>query len=123
MNEVAKKIVSTRPSRPVACRTSSDDANASLASVSASPSDAEPDVTVVMIDERMRSGTNAATTITSGKNETNAFPASATLRSTNSISSMRSHTRQRSSRSNRVRRPAMRSRTSLLPVHVVVVLA
>ena len=55
-----------------------------------------------MIDERMRSGTKAATTITSGKNETNAFPASATLRSTNSISSMRSHTRQSSSRSSRV---------------------
>ena len=73
-----------------------------------------------MIDERMRSGTKAATTITSGKNETNAFPASATLRSTNSISSMRSHTRQRSSRSNRVRSAAMRWRISVMPVRLVI---
>ena len=73
-------------------------------------------VTAVMIDERMRSGANAATTITSGKNETNAFPASATLRSTNSISSMRSHTRQRSRRCNRVRSPEIRSRPSVLRV-------
>jgi hypothetical protein len=38
---------------------------------------------------------NAATTITSGKKETKALPASATLRSTNSISSILSHARQR----------------------------
>ncbi len=61
-----------------------------------------------MMDDRIRSGTKAATTITSGKNETKAFPASAMLRSTNSISSMRSHTRQRSSRSNHVRTPPRR---------------
>ena len=65
----------------------------------------------------MPSGMNAATTITSGKNDTNAFPASATLRSMNSTSSIRSHTRHTSSRSNRVRRAAMRVRLSLLPVH------
>ena len=51
-------------------------------------------VMVVKIDSRMLCGMNAATTMTSGKNETNALPASATLRSTNSISSMRSHTCQ-----------------------------
>ena len=34
-------------------------------------------VTVVMIDERMRSGAKAAMTITSVKNGTNAFPATA----------------------------------------------
>ena len=73
-------------------------------------------VTAVIIDERMRSGANAATTITSGKKDTNAFPASATLRSTNSISSMRSHTRHRSIRSNRVRSPEIRSRPSVLRV-------
>ena len=110
MNEVAKKIVSTSPSSPVAFRMSSDDAKASLASASASPRMPSRAVTLVMIDDRMRSGTKAATTITSGKNETNAFPASATLRSTNSISSIRSHTRHMSSRSNRVRSRAMRSR-------------
>ena len=60
------------------------------------------------MDARIRSGTNAAMTITSGKNETKAFPASATLRSTNSISSMRSHTRQMSSRSNHVRPASIR---------------
>ena len=106
--------------QPVALRTSSDDAKASLAIASASPRRPSRAVTAVMIDERMRSGTNAATTITSGKNETNALPASATLRSMNSISSMRSHTRQRSSRSNRVRSAAMRSRSSLLPPSGVV---
>ena len=116
VNELAKKMVSTRPSRPVACRTSSDDANASLASVSASPRTPSRAVTAVMSDERMLSGTKAATTITSGKNETKAFPASATLRSTNSISSMRSHTRQRSRRCSRVRRPEIRSRPSVLRV-------
>ena len=121
VNEVAKKIVSTRPSRPVAFRMSSADAKALLASSSASPRMPSRDVRAVMIDERMRSGTKAATTITSGKNETKAFPASATLRSTNSISSMRSHTRQRSSRSNRARRrPCARTlRCSLCTVVVV----
>ena len=74
-------------------------------------------MTRLMSDVRMPSGMNAATTITSGKNDTNAFPASATLRSMNSTSSIRSHTRHTSSRSNRVRRAAMRVRLSLLPVH------
>ena len=56
VNEVAKKIVSTRPSTPVAFRTSSDDAKASWAVVSASPRMPSRTVTVVMIDERMRVG-------------------------------------------------------------------
>ena len=107
VNEVAKKIVSTRPSTPVALRTSSEDANASRAIASASPRMPSLAVMVVRIADRMRWGTKAVTTITSGKNETNAFPASAMLRSMNSISSIRSHTRQRSDRSSRVRSAAM----------------
>ena len=42
VNELAKKIVSTRPSRPVACRTSSDDAKASLSERERVAPDAEP---------------------------------------------------------------------------------
>ena len=63
-----------------------------------------------MIDVRMSSGTKAATMITVGKNETNALAASATLRSTNSISSMRSQTRQSSSRSSQARTAPIRVR-------------
>ena len=66
------------------------------------------------MDDRTPSGRNAATTITIGKNETNAFPASATLRSRNSISNRRSHTRQTRSRSNQVRSPVMGLLTSLV---------
>ena len=47
---------------------------------------------VVKIEVRTPGGMNAATTTTSGKNDTNALPARATLRSTNSISNIRSHT-------------------------------
>ena len=43
VNELAKKMVSTRPSRPVACRTSSDDAKAPLASVQRVAPDAQPE--------------------------------------------------------------------------------
>ena len=77
------------------------------ATVNASPLRPKRRVMASTIDDRMPSGRNAATTMTSGKNETNAFPASATLRSRNSISSMRSHTFQASVRSNRVRREVM----------------
>jgi hypothetical protein len=71
-------------------------------------------VTVVMIDERIGSGAKAATTITSGKNETKAFPASATLRSTNSISSMRpTHATAAAVPTKPAPRPR-RSRTSLM---------
>ena len=116
VNDVAKKIVSTRPSTPVAVRMSSDEANACRAVVSASPRMPNRAVTVTMIEARVRSGTKAATTITSGKNETNALPASATLRSTNSTSSKRSQTRQKSSRSSRSRSPATVVRASMVPI-------
>ena len=56
MNELAKKIVSRRPSRPVAFRMSSADAKAPLASSNASPRMPSRNVTALMIDERMRSG-------------------------------------------------------------------
>ena len=88
--------MSSRPSTPVARRMSFADANAFLATVSASPETPRRLVTVVKIDARMSAGANAATTITNGKNETNALPARATLRSTNCDSSIRSHTRQTS---------------------------
>ena len=50
MNEVAKKIVSTSPSTPVAVRMSSADAKASLVSRSASPRMPSRCVSVEMID-------------------------------------------------------------------------
>ncbi len=103
VNELAKNNVSTRPRMPVALRMSSAEANASFAVTSAAPPIPSRCVRVEKIDVRTRCGANEATTITSGKNETNALPASATLRSTNSISSMRSHTRQSSVRSARSR--------------------
>jgi hypothetical protein len=47
-------------------------------------------MTVFTIDCRTECGANAATTINAGKSEMNALAASATLRSTNSFSSVRS---------------------------------
>src|SRR5215475_7464798 len=44
------------------------------------------------MDMRRCEGRKAATTMMSGKNEMNALPARAMLRSTNSVSSIRSHT-------------------------------
>ena len=70
---------------PVALRMSSAEENASFAVTSAAPPMPSRCVRVEKIDVRTRCGANEATTITSGKNETNALPASATLRSTNSI--------------------------------------
>ena len=117
MNEVAKKIVSSRPMKLVASRTSSDEAKAVCASVNASPSKPKRFVRVLRIESRTPSGMKAAMTMTRGKNDTNALPASAMLRSTNSISSMRSHTRQSSRRSNLLDSSVMRSLISTsLPV-------
>ena len=95
MKALAKKKVSRSPRYPVAFFTSSDDWKADLASSSDGPLTPRRVVRVSKIDARVRGGMNAATTITSGKNDTNALPASATLRSTNSISSMRSQTCQK----------------------------
>ena len=65
VNELAKKIVSTQTEHArFALGRHPTDANASLASTSASPRMPSRAVSVVMIDERMRSGTKAATTIT-----------------------------------------------------------
>ena len=75
--------------------TSSEDWKADLASSSDSPLTPRRVVSVSKIDARVRAGMNAATTITSGKNDTKALPARATLRSTNSVSSMRSQTCQK----------------------------
>ena len=94
VNELAKNSVSTRPRMPVALRMSSAEENASFAVTSAAPPIPSRCVRVEKIDARTCGGVDEATTITRGKNETNALPASATLRSTNSISSMRSHARQ-----------------------------
>ena len=57
----------------------------------------------VAIAARTEGGANAATTITAGKNDTNAFAASAMPRSMNSFSSMRSQTRQKIVRSAQAR--------------------
>ena len=70
----------------------------------------------VMIEVRVRSGRKAATTITNGKKATNAFPASATLRSTNSTSSKRSQIRHSSILSSHVRRAGPRPCGSATPV-------
>ena len=56
MNELAKKMVSTRPRIPVALRMSSAEANASFAVTSASPSIPSLCVRVVKIESRMRWG-------------------------------------------------------------------
>src|SRR3954462_5439070 len=79
---------------PVARRMSSLEAKASLARSSEAPRKPSRLVSVVRIDARMCGGMKAATTMTNGKKDTNALPARATLRSTNSVSSMRSQTRQ-----------------------------
>jgi hypothetical protein len=67
----------------------------------ARPGPDKPDrrVSVRAIAARTEGGANAATTITAGKNDTNAFAASAMSRSMNSFSSMRSQTRQKTVRS------------------------
>ena len=110
VNEDTKKIMDKSAAEgPLAARTSSKaNTNASRSSTSASPSSPSRLVTEVMIDNRVRSGTNAATTMTSSR--TKAFPTSATLRSRNSISSISSHARHRSSRSSQFRkRPLVRA--------------
>src|SRR6478672_1930636 len=86
---------------PVARRTSPADANALLAECSAEPVIPRRCVRVVNTDDRIPDGRKAATTMIRGKNDTNALPASATLRSTNSVSSMRAHTSPTSESSNR----------------------
>ena len=73
-----------------------------------------------MIDVRMSWETKAATMITVGKNETNALAASATLRSTNSISSMRSHTRQSSRRSSHAVRTDLQPAAVWCPLSAVI---
>ena len=69
-------------------------ANACFASPSAGPVTPRRWVSVEKIALRRLAGTKAATTMMSGKNETKALPARATLRSTNSFSSSRSQTCQ-----------------------------
>ena len=54
---------------------------------------------VFTIDCRTECGANAATTINAGNNEMKALATSATLRSTNSFSSVRSQTFQKIERS------------------------
>ena len=110
MNDVVKKNVSTRPRTPVARRMSSLEVKASRTMTSACPPIPRRCVRVDRIDDRVRGGTKAATTITNGKNETNALPASATLRSTNSTSNMRSHARPRTVRRIQSRSDSIRAR-------------
>ena len=66
---------------------------------------------VPAIAARIAGGANAATTMTAGKNDTNAFAASAMPRSMNSFSSMRSQTRQKIVRSAQARTSAASFRT------------
>ena len=73
VKELAKNNVSTRPRMPVALRMSSAEAKASFAVASAAPPIPSRCVRVEKIEVRTRCGANEATTITSGKNETNAF--------------------------------------------------
>jgi hypothetical protein len=68
------------------------EANACLTVASAAPLMPRRCVTVVKMDMRRCLGMKAATTMMSGKNEMNALPARAILRSTNSVSSIRSQT-------------------------------
>ena len=75
VNEMAKKIVSTSPRKLVACRTSSAEANASLARVSASPRTPNMTVTLVTTAARAPGGRYAATTIRSGKKAAKPLPA------------------------------------------------
>jgi hypothetical protein len=63
------------------------------------------------MDIRRRAGTKAATTMMSGKNEMNALPARAMLRSMNSVSSIRSQTFHSSVRSAQPRMTWTRPRT------------
>jgi hypothetical protein len=84
--------VKIRPSNPVARRTSFALVKEDFAVTRACPWMPSRDVTVVRIDVRIPCGMKAATTMTTGKKDTKAFAANATLRSTNSISSIRSQT-------------------------------
>jgi hypothetical protein len=68
-----------------------------------------------MMEVRVPSGRKAATTITNGKKETNAFPAGATLRSTNSTSSRRSQIRHSTERSSHVLMAGLRPRALATP--------
>src|SRR5207248_6554993 len=101
------------PTSPVARRTSSDEANACRAVASDLPLKPNRDVIVVKIELRVLDGASAGTTMTTGKNETNAFAANATLRSTNSISSKRSQTRHTIVRSADARTASTRPRQGL----------
>ena len=67
------------------------------------------------MEVRVLAGAKAATTITSGNNETKAFEANATLRSTNSFSNMRSQMRQKIVCSAQVRAASTRSRQGARP--------
>ena len=77
----------------MARRTSSAEANASLTDVSPEPDSPYRTCIEVRMSVRIRCGAKAATTMMSGNRDTNALEANATLRSTNSFSSSRSHTR------------------------------
>jgi len=95
--------VNTRPSTPVARRTLEAVANALRRVARPGPDRPERRTSVPAIAARTAGGANAATTITAGKNDTNAFAASAIPRSMNSFSSMRSQTRQKIVRSTQAR--------------------
>src|SRR5690348_7896240 len=70
---------------------SSAEANACWTVTSEAPVMPSRRVTVVRMDMRRCAGTKAAMTMMSGKNEPDALPARAMLRSTNSVSSIQSH--------------------------------
>jgi len=98
--------VNTRPSTPVARRTLEAVVNALRKISRPEPDRPERWASVPAIAARTAGGANAATTMTAGKNDTNALAASAMPRSMNSFSSMRSQTRQKIVRSARPRTSA-----------------
>ena len=99
---------------PVALRISAAELNDCRTVANAGPARPSRCTSVDTIDFRNRSGTNAATTMTSGKNETKAFPASATLRSIKVVSSSRSQIFQATVRSTMRCSASIRSSNGLM---------
>ena len=95
MKDVAKTKVKKSPTKPVARLIASGLEKASLTWTRAAPAIPNRWTRVVVMAFLIDEGTNAVITMTSGKNETKALPAMAMLRSMNSTSRSRSHTRQK----------------------------
>ena len=116
VKDTANATVSSTPIRPVAALVASGEAKAWLTACRDWPSIPSRSASACRISRLTRSGVTALITISSGNNETNALAASATDRSTNSISNSRDHHRPMTVLSSRsaVRAAYRRARATLL---------